>query len=153
MLTIEAVAPTEQVKIAPRRTRRKAPAGLFVRTPYRKNQELSAPSRSSMARICSGMPRTRPATITPAMIRQTSRPWSAPRTDVAQALARMVTEQIGPRGKNTWRSGTSDAETGVKATRNHQWILRVPVVYTDRPYETIVDGDVAKPMPAGEKPR
>lgn len=65
----------------------------------------------------------------------------------------MVTEQIGPRGKNTWLSGTSDGETGVKKTHKHQWVLHVPVVYTDRLYEKIVVADVVKPMPAGENPR
>ena len=56
----------------------------------------------------------------------------------AQALARMVTEQIGPRGKDAWRTGTSDGTAGAKTKHKHQWVIHGPVVYTDRLYETIV---------------
>ena len=56
----------------------------------------------------------------------------------AQALARMVTEQIGPRGKDAWVSGTSHGEAGARTKHKHQWVIHGPVVYTDRLYETIV---------------
>ena len=57
----------------------------------------------------------------------------------AQALARMVTEQIGPRGKDGWLTGTSDGTVGAKTTHKSQMIIHGPVVYTDRLLETIVD--------------
>ena len=56
----------------------------------------------------------------------------------AQALARMVTEQIGPRGKDAWLTGTSDGAAGAKTRHKHQWVIHGPVDYTDRLYETIV---------------
>ena len=56
----------------------------------------------------------------------------------AQALARMVTEQIGPRGKDAWVTGTSDGAAGARTKHKNQWVIHGPVVYTDRLYETIV---------------
>ena len=56
----------------------------------------------------------------------------------AQALARMVTEQIGPRGKDAWLTGTSDGAAGARTKHKHQLVIHGPVVYTDRLYETIV---------------
>ena len=56
----------------------------------------------------------------------------------AQALARMVTEQIGPRGKDAWLTGTGDGTAGARTKHRHQWVIHGPVVYTDRLYETIV---------------
>ena len=56
----------------------------------------------------------------------------------AQALARMVTEQIGPRGKDAWLTGTGDWTAGARTKHRHQWVIHGPVVYTDRLYETIV---------------
>ena len=56
----------------------------------------------------------------------------------AQALARMVTEQIGPRGKDAWLTGTSDGGAGARTKHKHQWVIHGPVAYTDRLYETIV---------------
>ena len=56
----------------------------------------------------------------------------------AQALARMVTEQIGPRGKEGWLTGTSDGAVGAKTTHQSQTVIHGPVVYTDRLFETIV---------------
>ena len=55
----------------------------------------------------------------------------------AQALARMVTEQVGPRGKDAWLTGTSDGAAGARTKHRHQWVIHGPVVYTDRLYETI----------------
>ena len=56
----------------------------------------------------------------------------------AQALARMVAEQIGPRGKDAWLTGTSDGAAGARTKHRQQWVIHGPVVYTDRLYETIV---------------
>ena len=56
----------------------------------------------------------------------------------AQALARMVTEQIGPRGKDAWLTGTSDGAAGARTKHKHQCVIHGPVAYTDRLYETIV---------------
>lgn len=57
----------------------------------------------------------------------------------AQALGRMVTEQIGPRGKEGWLTGTSDGAVGAKTKHKSQTVIHGPVVYTDRLFETIVD--------------
>ena len=45
----------------------------------------------------------------------------------AQALARMVTEQIGPRGKDAWLTGTSDGGAGARTKHKHQWVIHGPV--------------------------
>ena len=55
----------------------------------------------------------------------------------AQALARMVTEQISPLGKDAWLSGTSDGEAGARTKHKHQWVIHGPVVYTDRLYDML----------------
>ncbi len=55
----------------------------------------------------------------------------------AQALARMVTEQIGPKGKDAWLTGTSDGAGGARMKHKHQWVIHGPVVYTDRLYELL----------------
>ena len=55
----------------------------------------------------------------------------------AQALARMVTEQIGPLGKDAWHTGTSDGKAGAKTKHKNQWVIHGPVVYTDRLYELL----------------
>ena len=55
----------------------------------------------------------------------------------AQALARMVTEQIGPKGKDAWLTGTSDGAAGARTKHKHQWIIHGPVVYTDRLYDML----------------
>lgn len=57
----------------------------------------------------------------------------------AEALGRMVTEQIGPRGKEGWLTGTSDGAVGAKTKHRSQTVIHGPVVYTDRLLETIVD--------------
>ena len=56
----------------------------------------------------------------------------------AQALARMVTEQIGPRGEEARLTGTSEGDSGARTKHRSQWVIHGPVVYTDRLYETIV---------------
>ena len=55
----------------------------------------------------------------------------------AQALARMVTEQIGPKGKDAWLTGTSDGAAGARTKHKHQWVIHGPVVYTDRLYDML----------------
>lgn len=55
----------------------------------------------------------------------------------AQALARMVAEQIGPRGEEgSFNSATDGAETE-KTKHKTQWVMHGPVVYTDSPYATL----------------
>ena len=56
----------------------------------------------------------------------------------AQALARMVTEQIGPHGKDAWLTGTSEGAAGARTKHKSQLVIHGPVVYTDQLYETIV---------------
>ena len=56
----------------------------------------------------------------------------------AQALARMVTEQIGPCGDEARLTGTSEGDAGARTRHRSQWVIHGPVVYTDRLYETIV---------------
>ena len=56
----------------------------------------------------------------------------------AQAIARMVTEQIGPKGKDAWRTGTSDGAVGARTKHKHQWVIHGPVVYTDRLYDMLI---------------
>ena len=55
----------------------------------------------------------------------------------AEALARMVTEQIGPLGKDAWLIGTSHGEAGARTKHKSQWVIHGPVVYTDQLYEMI----------------
>ena len=57
----------------------------------------------------------------------------------AEALARMVTEQIGPLGKDAWSTGTINGKAGARTKHKNQWVIHGPVVYTDRLYESIVD--------------
>ena len=66
-----------------------------------------------------------------------------------QALARMVTEQIGPRGKDAWLTGTSDGAAGARTKHKHQWVIHGPVVYTDRLYDMLTgEEDEVKRMAA-----
>ena len=55
----------------------------------------------------------------------------------AHALARMVTEQIGPHGNDAWFTGTSDGEVGARTNHKHQWVIHGPVVYTDQLYDML----------------
>ena len=55
----------------------------------------------------------------------------------AQALARMVTEQIGPLGKDARLTGTSDGAAGARTKHKSQWVIHGPVVYTDRLYDML----------------
>ena len=55
----------------------------------------------------------------------------------AEALARMVTEQIGPQGKDGWFKQTTDGEEAERTKHKHQWVIHGPVVYTDQVYDTV----------------
>ena len=56
----------------------------------------------------------------------------------AEALARMVTEQIGPQGKVASLTGTNDGAAGARTKHKSQLVIHGPVLYTDRPYETLM---------------
>ena len=65
----------------------------------------------------------------------------------AQALARMVTEQIGPRGKDAWLTGTSGGDAGARTKHRNQWVIHGPVLYTDRLYDMLTrEGDEVRRM-------
>ena len=55
----------------------------------------------------------------------------------AQALARMVAEQIGPQGKDGWIKDTTEGVEGTRTKHRLQWVMHGPVVYTDRVYDTV----------------
>ncbi|MCY4633415.1 MAG: hypothetical protein OXG04_02710 [Acidobacteria bacterium] len=55
----------------------------------------------------------------------------------AEALGRMVAEQLGPQGKDGWLQGTTDGVGGVRTKHGMQWVLHGPVVYADRLYDTL----------------
>lgn len=52
----------------------------------------------------------------------------------AEALGRMVTEQLGPHGKDGWMRGSFGEGEGVRTNHPTQWILHGPVVYADQLY-------------------
>ena len=61
----------------------------------------------------------------------------------AQALGRMVTEQIGPQGKDASMKNTTKGVEGPQTKHKSQWVIHGPVVYTDRVYDTLTrDCDV-----------
>ena len=63
----------------------------------------------------------------------------------AEALARMVTEQIGPEGGDGWLKQTTDGAEAERTKHRSQWVIHGPVVYTDHVYESLVDnGDGIK---------
>ena len=67
----------------------------------------------------------------------------------AEALARMVTEQIGPQGKEGWLTGTSDGTAGARTKHKVQWVIHGPVVYTDRLYDILAgENDEVKKLAA-----
>ena len=55
----------------------------------------------------------------------------------AQALAHMVTEQIGPQGKDGWIKNTAEGAGGARTKHRTQWVIHGPVIYTDRPYDEL----------------
>ena len=67
----------------------------------------------------------------------------------AGALARMVTEQIGPLGSDAWATGTFDGMAGARTKHKSQWVIHGPVVYTDRLYDMVSgEGDNVRRMAA-----
>ena len=67
----------------------------------------------------------------------------------AQALARMVTEQIEPQGEDASLTGTSDGAAGARTKHKHQWVIHGPVVYTDRLYDMLAaEGDEVRRLAA-----
>ena len=55
----------------------------------------------------------------------------------AEALGRMVAEQLGPQGKDGWLRTSLDGAEGRKILRPTQWVLHGPMVYSDRVYESL----------------
>ena len=67
----------------------------------------------------------------------------------AEALGRMVTEQLGPQSKDSWKQGAIGKGKTVRSKHPTQWILHGPVVYADRLYDTLTrDGDEATRLAA-----
>ena len=65
----------------------------------------------------------------------------------AQALARMVTEQIGPLEEEAWFSGTAFGNAGARTRHKCQSVIHGPVVYTDRLYDMLsAEDDEVKRM-------
>ena len=63
----------------------------------------------------------------------------------AEALARMVTEQIGPQGGDGWLKQMTDGAEAGRTKHRSQWVIHGPVVYTDHVYDALVDdGDGIK---------
>ena len=55
----------------------------------------------------------------------------------AQALAHMVVEQIGPKGKDGWLRDTTEGAEGPRTNHKLQWVMHGPVVYTDQVYDEL----------------
>lgn len=56
----------------------------------------------------------------------------------AEALGRMVTEQLGPQSKDSWMQGSIGEQESVRTKHPTQWIVHGPVVYVDRLYDTLM---------------
>ena len=57
----------------------------------------------------------------------------------AQALARMVTEKIGPQGKDGWLNHTVNGQKIGKTKHPIQQVIHGPVIYTDEVYNLLSD--------------
>ena len=55
----------------------------------------------------------------------------------AQALGRMVTEQIGPQGKDGWKTSSIEGIENARTKHRTQWVIHGPVIYTDRLYDEL----------------
>ena len=67
----------------------------------------------------------------------------------AEALGRMVTEQLGPQSGDNWKQGSIGKGKTVRTKHPSQWILHGPVVYADRLYDMLTrDGDEATRLAA-----
>ena len=56
----------------------------------------------------------------------------------AEALGRMVTEQLGPQSKDGWMQGSIGDREGTQTKHPTQWIVHGPVVYADRLYDALM---------------
>lgn len=56
----------------------------------------------------------------------------------AEALGRMMTEQLGPQSKDGWMRGLIGEREGVRTKHPTQWIVHGPVVYADQLYDTLM---------------
>ena len=56
----------------------------------------------------------------------------------AEALGRMVTEQLGAQGTDGWMQGSFGKGEVLKTNHPTQWILHGPVIYTDRLYDSLM---------------
>ena len=57
----------------------------------------------------------------------------------AEALARMVTEQIGPQGKDGWLKNNTSGAEGERTKHKLQWVIHGPVIYTDHVYDELTE--------------
>ena len=55
----------------------------------------------------------------------------------AEALARMVSEQLGPQSEDGTTTSTIGGTQGLESRHRSQWVLHGPVVYTDSVYEAL----------------
>lgn len=55
----------------------------------------------------------------------------------AQALGRMVTEKIGPQGKDEWKKSTINGVENARTKHRTQLVMHGPVIYTDRLYDEL----------------
>ena len=55
----------------------------------------------------------------------------------AEALGRMVTEQMGPQGKDGWLKQTTKGAETERTEHRLQWVIHGPVVYTDQVYDAV----------------
>ena len=57
----------------------------------------------------------------------------------AQALARMVAEQIGPQGKGGWLQQTTEGAERERTRHPLQWVIHGPVIYTGQLYQELTE--------------
>ena len=55
----------------------------------------------------------------------------------AEALARMVAEQLGPQGDGAWMTSAVGDSPEVRSEHRGQWVIHGPVVYADSVYEAL----------------
>ena len=55
----------------------------------------------------------------------------------AEALARMVAEQLGPQGKDGWAKSRFGGAQELRSRHGTQWVIHGPVVYVDSVYEAL----------------
>ena len=55
----------------------------------------------------------------------------------AEALARMVAEELGPQGEGAWMKSAVGNSPEARSEHRHQWVIHGPMVYADRVYEAL----------------